>query len=45
MKGICVINEETNKSTLAVDSLSNGYYAVSLLTTSGKLLNGKFLKK
>lgn len=45
MKGVCVINKETNKSTLAVDSLSNGYYAVSLLTTSGKLLNGKFLKK
>ncbi|WP_455586771.1 LamG-like jellyroll fold domain-containing protein [Bacteroides sp.] len=45
MKGLCVINKETDKSTLVVDSLPGGYYAVSLLTTSGKLLNGKFLKK
>lgn len=45
MKGLCVINEEINQSTLIVDSLSNGYYTVSLLSTSGKLLNGKFLKK
>lgn len=45
VKGMCVINKETNKSILPVDSLSDGYYAVSLLTTSGKLLKGKFLKK
>ena len=45
MSGLCVINKEGTDKKLRIKEIPNGMYSVSLLTTSGKMLSGMFIKK
>ncbi len=45
MSGLCLINKESTEKTLEVKDIPNGMYSVSLLTTSGRIVSGMFIKK